>query len=206
MYTPKAFEMNDPDTLCSFIKAHGFGVLISANDGKIDCTHTPMYLSQDMKRVYGHLAKANPQWQSWDAGSTAKLIFHGPHTYVSPTDYPAGVNVPTWNYTSVSIDGSIKILSAFDEKLRVVEQLVDQYESARDAPWTLDTADEKLMKLLDGIVCFKIQINRIQPKFKLNQNKPEKDQRRVIQQLHNRGTEMDAAVADLMEANLKQGE
>ena len=61
MYTPQAFAINDPETIRAFIEANGFGLLISTHDGEIETTHIPMYLSQDMEYVYGHVAKANHQ-------------------------------------------------------------------------------------------------------------------------------------------------
>ena len=206
MYTPQAFDINDPATIRSFIKANGFGILISTNDGEIESTHTPMYLSQDMTHVYGHIAKANPQWKSWPAGPTAKAIFHGPHAYVSPTDYLSSFNVPTWNYTAVSIDGPIELLPSMKEKQQVVEHLIGQYESTMENPWKLDTNNKKLMGLLEGIVCFRIQVGRIQAKFKINQNKSTEDQRHVVDQLRKRKGDMNTAVAELMEADLKQAE
>ncbi len=206
MYTPEAFNINDSDMVRSFIRTNGFGILISIYDGEIESTHTPMYLSQDMKYVYGHIAKANPQWKSWSAGPTVKVIFHGPHTYVSPTDYLSSFNVPTWNYTAVSIDGPIELLPSMKEKQQFVEHLISQYESTMENPWKLDTNNKNLMRLLDGIVCFRVLIGQIQAKFKMNQNKSIQDQRHVVDQLRRRGGDMNTAVAELMEANLKQAE
>ena len=202
MYTPQAFVINDPDKIRSFVRANGFGILISTHDGEIESTHTPMYLSQDMKHVYGHVAKSTPQWKSWSAGPTSKVIFHGPHAYVSPSDYLSSFNVPTWNYTAVSIDGPIGVLPSIKNKQQFVEHLIYQYESTMENPWKLDTNDEKLMGLLDGIVYFRIQVGRIQAKFKINQNKSIEDQRHVVDHLRNRKGDMNTAVAELMEANL----
>ncbi len=206
MYTPQAFDINDPDKIRSFVKANGFGILISSNNGEIESTHTPMYLSQDMKHVFGHIAKANPQWKSWSASLAAKAIFQGPHAYVSPTDYLSSFNVPTWNYTAVSIDGPIELLPSVKEKRQFVEHLVWQYESIMESPWRLDTNDKKMMGLLDGIVCFRIQVRQIQAKFKINQNKSIEDQRHVVDRLRNRKGDMNTAIAELMEANLRQSE
>lgn len=44
------------------------------------------------------------------------MIFHGPHAYVSPTDYLSSFNVPTWNYTAVSVDGPIELLLSMKEE------------------------------------------------------------------------------------------
>lgn len=116
MYTPPYFSVDDPDTIRTFVEAHGFGILISAGEESIDDTHTAMYFSDDMKYVYGHIARANRQWKSWSDSPKVKAIFHGPHTYISPNDYVSEFNVPTWNYTAVSIDGSIEVLDEAENK------------------------------------------------------------------------------------------
>ena len=91
---------------------------------------------------------------------------------------------------------------AQEDKQQFIEQLVDHYESAKEAPWRLDTSNSKLMGLLNAIVCFRIEIERIHAQFKLNQNKSLEDQRNVVEQLRKRGGDMNLAIADLMEGNL----
>ena len=130
------------------------------------------------------------------------MLFYGPHAYISPTDYLSSFNAPTWNYTAVSIDGPIEVLPSMKDKHQVIEHLLGQYESTMENPWQLDTNDKKLMGLLDGIVCFRVQIEQIQAKFKMNQSKSIEDQRHVADQLRRRRGDMNTAVAELMEANL----
>jgi transcriptional regulator len=206
MYTPQAFQIDDPEKIAAFVEQNGFGILITTHEEEIESTHTPMFLSPDRKQVYGHIAKANAQWKYWSACPQAKLIFHGAHTYISPTDYLSSPSVPTWNYTAVSIRGRIEVLASIEQRQRVVEHLAETYESGRELPWRLDTDDGKLMSLLDGIVCFSVRVESIQAKFKLSQNKSREDQRQVIKQLRTRGGDMNAEIADLMEAQLEASE
>ena len=72
MYTPKRFKIDESEVIRSFIQENSFGILISSHDGQIDSTHTPMYLSEDMKYVYGHIARANRQWRSWATNSSVR--------------------------------------------------------------------------------------------------------------------------------------
>ena len=37
--------------------------------------------------IRGHLARANPQWQSFDGRTEAVIVFSGPHCYISPNWY-----------------------------------------------------------------------------------------------------------------------
>jgi transcriptional regulator len=206
MYTPKAFKIEEPGKVRAFIRSNGFGILITTNHDQIDSTHTPMYLSEDLKFVYGHIAKANPQWHTWMDNPMARVIFHGPHTYVSPSDYLSSFNVPTWNYTAISIDGTVETIAQLVNKQRVIEQLVNQYESSMENPWCLNTSDSKVMGLLDAIVCFRVKVDRICAKLKINQNKSMEDRCHVIGRLRKRGGEMNIAIADLMEHGLHNAE
>ena len=88
------------------------------------------------------------------------------------------------------------------DKHQVIEHLLGQYESTIENPWQLDSNDKKLTGLLDGIVCFRVQVGQIQAKFKVNQNKSIEDQRHVAGQLRKGRGDMNTAVAELMEAHL----
>ena len=63
MYIPKAFRMEDPHQIEAFLKNNPFAVLITADDGHIHATHLPILRFKDGK-LYGHMAKANPQADS----------------------------------------------------------------------------------------------------------------------------------------------
>lgn len=202
MYIPEAFEIWDRDTIRAFIESNGFGIVLSVQDGEIGSTHTPMYISEDMKTLYGHIAKENPQWESWS--NDVKALFQGPHTYISPNDYVSVFNVPTWNYTAVSISGRIEIVDTDEAKLYTLEHLVSQYESGMESPWKLETDNKKVLRMLNGIVVFKIKIDQIQAKFKLSQNKSDEDRENVITRLRARGGELDEAIADQMAVELNE--
>ncbi len=60
MYIPKAFRIEDPQHIEAFLKDNPFAVLITADDGHIHATHLPILRFKN-KRLYGHMAKANPQ-------------------------------------------------------------------------------------------------------------------------------------------------
>jgi len=131
-----------------------------------------------------------------------RAVFHGPHCYISPRFYKSTFNVPTWNYTAVSVIGKISTVDSLPEQKEIIRHLIVTYEAGAEQPWRLDEADEKMMKLFEAIVCFRIEIENIEAKFKLNQNKSPEDQKSVIERLRIRGLPGDAAIADLMEKNL----
>lgn len=60
----------------------------------------------------GHMARANPQWRSFDPEREVLAICAGPHTYISPRWY-SHVNVPSWNYQSVHAYGLPRLEASF---------------------------------------------------------------------------------------------
>ncbi|MDA0347147.1 MAG: FMN-binding negative transcriptional regulator [Verrucomicrobia bacterium] len=199
MYTPPAFKIDDPELIRSFIKENSFGILVSSVDGSsIQETHTPFLQSPGNDFLLGHVARANDHWRDWNKNPKVKVIFHGPHCYVSPTFYKSDFNVPTWNYSTVSISGTIEITDSLQEQKAFMHALVDANESAFSEPWFLDEGNEKLMKLFSAVVFFKVRIHETTAKFKLNQNKSEEDQRAVIEKLEVSGSPFEQAVARLM--------
>lgn len=200
MYTPPKFKVNDSEEIRSFIEQHPFGLLLSIDGDQIHDTHTPFVLSENGE-LLGHIARANPQWKEWDVGSRVKVIFTGPHAYISPNYYVSEFAVPTWNYTAVSISGRIKIIEKEDEVLRFLDRLVAASETS-DAPWKLDRTDERYMKLLSGIVVFSVSMDSVEASFKMNQNKSEEDQRKVVDSLSATGCPFDKEVAGIVSRNL----
>ena len=204
MYTPPAFKVDDPELIRSFIEENSFGILVSSVDGSsIQETHTPFLQSKDNEYLKGHIARANDHWRNWEKNAMVKVIFHGAHCYVSPNFYKSDFNVPTWNYTAVSIEGEIEIIEALAEQKVFMHALVDANESMFPEPWFLDEDNEKLMKLFSAVVFFKIRITKTEAKFKLNQNKSTEDKEAVIKRLEESGSNFENEVARLMKVQEK---
>lgn len=196
MYTPSAFSITDPSIIRSFVQQNSFGVLVS-NDGRdFHDTHAPLLISDDLSLVSGHIARANPQWHSWAEHSSVKIIFHGPHSYISPRFYNSEFNVPTWNYSAVSIDGRIKIIEDRPASIRIIQDLICRYEGP--SGWKLNPDDERYLRLFDAIICFSVEVDKIDAKFKLNQNKTDEDKQSVISHLLQSSNPMDRQAAELM--------
>ena len=134
-----------------------------------------------------------------------KVIFTGPHSYISPRYYVSEFAVPTWNYTAVSVLGSITVIQDEDIVLGFLDSLVAENESS-DSPWKLNRSDERYINLLSSIVVFSISMDRVEASFKLNQNKTEEDQLKVIRSLEASGCPFDSSVASLMAQNIRNAE
>ncbi|MFN0094637.1 MAG: FMN-binding negative transcriptional regulator [Dehalococcoidia bacterium] len=195
MYVPKHFAIDDPSLIASWIDEIGFGVLVTAVAGQPpEATHIPLLFEAGrgpLGTLRGHIARANPQREAILAGASALAIFQGPHGYVSPRWYGPEPAVPTWNYVAIHATGRLRPLDP-SQSLAAVDALVARYE---DGAWTADV--EYAQKLLNGIIAFDLEIERLEGKAKLSQNRPA-DVASVIAGLRATGRQDDASLADAM--------
>ena len=201
MYIPAQFRETERKHQLDLIRNHSFGVLVSNHAGQPFASHLPFMLDTDPDgeaRLFGHMARANPQWQSFDAGATVLAIFQGPHAYVSPSWYSTP-GVPTWNYATVHVYGTARVIHDTNIVRRHLELLVDEHEAQSVQPWTIAATGGQFDPLLSAVVAFEICISDIQGKFKLSQNRPAQDRVSVAQHLRARAGTLDSTLADLME-------
>lgn len=204
MYIPRAFAVTDQERLFAFIRAYSFGILFSQSNGQPCATHLPFLLETDNGpngTLWGHFAKANPHWKEIDGEVLA--VFSGPHAYISPTWYEAENTVPTWNYTAVHACGHITLVQEKEELLRIVRDTAHFYEASMPNPWQFDPSQEFYQKLIGGVVGFKIEIARLEGKWKLNQNHPLERQQKVVKALQDSKDQNEQAIAALMVENIQ---
>jgi transcriptional regulator len=204
MYIPPAFSETDLTRLHDFIERYSFGLLVSQVDGLPFATHLP-FLVDRTSGPHGtlvcHVARANPQWQH-AAGQTALAVFSGPHAYISPTWYEADNVVPTWNYAAVHAYGRLKVVEQKGALLDVVQKMVQVYEQAMPRPWTFDPSTTFVERMLTQIVGLHLEIDKIEGKWKLNQNHPIERRRNVVRALRERTDENAQAIAAMIQAML----
>ncbi|SFP75738.1 negative transcriptional regulator, PaiB family [Bradyrhizobium sp. Ghvi] len=182
MYVPPAFRDDDLDRIRATIRSARLANLIIATaDGPV-ATPLPLFLNEaegDRGVLYGHIAKANPQWKASRIGD-ALAIFMGPEAYVTPSWYAtkqeSGKVVPTWNYITVHAYGPIEFFHDPERLLEVVTRLTNIRERPRAKPWTVDEAPaDFIVTQLRGIVGVRIPVRRFEGKRKMSQNRPEAD-------------------------------
>jgi transcriptional regulator len=208
MYLPPVFAETDLAKLHAFIEQNSFGLLVSQVDGQPFASHLPLLLNRRAGPygcLIGHLARANPQWRE-AAGQQVLAVFSGPHAYISPRWYEAELVVPTWNYVAVHAYGSFAIVDDRDALTDILHQFVRVYEQSMPQPWALTGPEEFVRRMVAQVVGFHIPIERLEGKWKLNQNQPAERRTKVIRVLRERGDETSQAVAALMEGMLSSAE
>jgi transcriptional regulator len=185
MYVPTVFAETDKARLHDFIDANSFGLLVSTHGGEPFATHLPFLLERDTGPhgcLVGHMARANPQWHDLD-GQQVLAVFSGPHAYISPTWYESANVVPTWSYVAVHAYGICRLIHDPEGLSQILKASVATFERSMPRPWTLDTGTDYIEKLLKAIVGFRIEISRLEGKWKVSQNHPEERRWKVVRVL-----------------------
>jgi len=201
VYTPGAFAEHDLAGLDWLLARDPFATLVTTGtDGLPLATHLPVLYARREQDVQleGHWARPNPQ--ATHAGP-ALLIVHGPHHYISPGWYPdkaQAARVPTWNYAAAHLYGTLQLLHDEADLASIVARLGERFEPPVGGQWRYDPGDERERRQLRGIVGFRFQTQRIELKFKLNQNHPAANVEGAIAGLRQQPGEAAAEVAALM--------
>lgn len=146
--------------------------------------------------LIGHVARANPVWQS--LGETSVAVFNGPQAYVSPNWYPSkhanGKAVPTWNYAIAHAHGQARVVDDTQQLLQLLHRLTDQQEASQEQPWKVsDAPPDYITALLKAIVYIEIPVQRWVGKWKVSQNQPADNRQGVATGL--RGSSLPSADA-----------
>jgi transcriptional regulator len=203
VYIPPIFLETDSVKLHDFMEQHSFATLISSQADEPVASHLPLLLDREVGthgRLIGHMARANPHWKL-AADERILAIYHGPHAYVSPGWIDAPNVVPTWNYVTVHAYGTLRVIEDRDRAHDILQRTVSRYESNREQPWSMASTDADFIeKLLVAIVGFEIEVDRLEGKWKLNQNHPLERREQIIRGLLESGRHDECDIAKLIDA------
>lgn len=202
LYTPPTFRETDLQTLHAFMSRHSFATVVSAGNG-LGISHLPLIVVPDQGprgTLIGHFARANAHWRDFEAGHPVTCVFHGPHAYVSTAWYQAQPAVPTWNYAVVHATGRPSLIVDPDRMVALMRRTLAEFDSDLLDPGTHGhPPSEYIDSLIAHIVGFEIEIDTLEGKFKLGQNRSEADQAGIIAGLRARDGESSELLALMRE-------
>lgn len=183
MYIPDHFRASDDDVR-DLLANLGAAELITATGEGLLATYLPLLYDPPgddapVGRLMGHVARSNRQWKVPALGD-ALVVARGPDAYISPTWYATkrehGRVVPTWNYVTAHIRGTLVVHDDRDWVEANVRALTARHESGRAPAWGVDDAPGPYIEgQLRAIVGVEIRIAAIEAKLKLSQNRSKAD-------------------------------
>jgi transcriptional regulator len=207
MYSPKFNQVADRSILIEAMQAYSFAILIGPQSSPdtpspLVATHLPLVVKDEGEHglIEGHFAHANPHWKSL-ANREVLVVFPGPHSYVSPTNYVEELSVPTWNYIAVHAYGTLELVEDNEGKDTLLAGLIQANEPAFAEKWHR-MPDGFRRTMLAGIQGFRIPIARIEGKFKISQNRAPQE-RINVQATHAAGSDDQRALAAWMARLIK---
>jgi transcriptional regulator len=202
MYIPKYYREEDAEAIRSFMRQHAFATLVSHSRQQLQATHLPLELVTQPNGgevLQGHVARRNPQWRDFESGQQVLAIFTGPHAFISASWYDHE-NVPTWNYQAVHVYGKVRLLEG-EALLDALKRLVNHYEA--DTSIRVEGMSEDFLRSeLRGLIGFEIQIEDLQAKAKLSQNRDEQNQQSIVSALEKTGDPLSQQVAEEMKRRM----
>ena len=177
-----------------------FGMLVVNN---LDPSEAPLALPTHFTlagdEILIHLARPNSVWPHLEAAAEVRITVIGDYAYV-PTYWRAKAGgpdedgVPTSYYSAVQFVCRPTVVDDAEEKVEILTaQLADFQPEGRHATVAVDEAPYG--RMLPGIRGVRLAVLRVEAKFKYDDHNPVEHRERVIRQLEERGSGLDADAA-----------
>jgi transcriptional regulator len=215
MYIPSNNRLEDWDAIAEFVASVRSADLVTLNfEGTPIATLMPLVWKEldPAKNNFGtivmHMARGNEQWKSIQAGTVGLAIVHGAQAYISPSNYSNKHTdhkvVPTWNYQSIHLTGTVEISEDVELLREIVTELSHFHESTREEPWLVEDSDPHYFELqLKGIVAVILHVEKVEAKSKLSQNKSYEERERIVEDLFQSGIPGEEVIAAKMQKHLE---
>jgi transcriptional regulator len=207
MYIPKHNEENRVPVMQALMVSHPFATLVTLGAHGLFASHIPIVFEDDGSQfgvLRAHISRANTQWRDFTPSVDALAIFAGDQHYISPSWYSEdgehARQVPTWNYAVVHAYARLKVIEDEHWLLAHVTSLTNIHEGKFSAPWKVSDAPPDFIKsMLHGIVGLELPIQRLEGKWKISQNRTERERKGVVAGLTKLNTHESLAMKALVE-------
>lgn len=188
LYIPKAHVVEERKFLHDFMEDFPFVMLVTTAP-TLRITHIPTVLDRTRGRfgtILGHISAQNPQKAAFDGAHPAVVVFRGPQGYISAGWYATRTSVvPTWNFAVVHASGRPRAIADKSRTYDLLATLIRRNEQ-RVGSTGYDFAAqprEYVDRMMQGISPFEMEIDAIEGKFKLGQERAEGDRSGVLDHL-----------------------
>jgi transcriptional regulator len=187
LYIPTPQLVEDRRFLHEFMDEFAFVDLVTAAP-TLRITHIPVWLDRTVGAygtIHGHISRHNPQSATFDGRQTGVIVFHGPHGYISPTWYAKTGNVvPTWNFAVVHATGKLRPVESKQGLNDTLAKLITKFETYEGTNYDFTKLDDSYKYgLMAGIIGFEMEIELLEGKFKLGQDRSPADKESLLKKL-----------------------
>jgi transcriptional regulator len=187
LYIPKPQRVEDRRFLQDFMDEFAFVDLVTVSPS-LRITHIPVFVDRDAGvygTVHGHISRQNPQKEALESRQPAVIIFRGPDGYISPTWYAKTGNVvPTWNFAVVHATGKLRPVEDKEALNDLLSKLIAKFERYEGTNYDFSKVDPAYKYgLMGGIIGFGLEIELLEGKFKLGQDRSDADKQSLLKKL-----------------------
>jgi transcriptional regulator len=187
LYIPTPQLVEDRRFLHDFMDEFAFVDLVTAAP-TLRITHIPVWLDRTAGAygtIHGHISRHNPQSATFDGRQTGVIVFHGPNGYISPTWYAKTGNVvPTWNFAVVHATGKLRPVESKQGLNDTLAKLITKFETYEGTGYDFTKLDDSYKYgLMAGILGFEMEIELLEGKFKLGQDRSPADKESLLRKL-----------------------
>lgn len=185
MYVPEHFRLPD-EHVRELLRSAGAGNLVTSHADGPDATLVPFYFDEARNQLVTHLVRNNPQ-ATRELIGPALVVLDQADAYVSPLWYATNdklPNVPTWDYITVHVWGTLHVDGSPEAALEAARALTQRME-ATDV--LAAVGDEKLARMARSIVAVRVDVERVEAKAKMSQNRHPDDIRSLADALETAG-------------------
>jgi transcriptional regulator len=186
LYIPKPHRVDDRRFLHDFMDEFSFADLVTATPS-LRITHIPVWLDREAGAygtIHGHLSRQNPQSETFDGSHSAVVVFRGPQGYISPVWYAKSDVVPTWNFAVVHATGKLRAVNDKKQLHDLLARLIRKFENYEGTGYDFaKLPDGYTSGMMNGIVGFEMDIEQLEGKFKLGQERSAADRDSLLKHL-----------------------
>lgn len=202
MDIPSLYTEDNHATIMAFLRSNAFGLLVSQGKEHPEASHVPYTIAEQdgTAYLYSHMGAGNRHVPYLRDSASHLFVVQGVDHYISSTWYDHE-NVPTWNYISVHLTGSLEIQHGKDA-LDNIQRLMDRQEAPGISNRSMDQLNPAMVEReMRGLVAFRMKIDKMEAAKKLSQNRDQKNYENIIRELESLGYTAAMEMAKEMKKN-----
>ncbi len=205
LYIPQAHLVEDRKLLDDFMEEFAFVDLVTSSPA-LRITHIPVLTDRSAGpygTIHGHISRQNEQAKALDGSNEAVVVFRGPQGYISPAWYETAQAVPTWNFAVVHATGRLRPVTEPKKLHTFLARLIDKFEKYQGTDYDFSKLPDSYVDgMLSNIIGFQMQIELLEGKFKLGQDRSEADRQGILKNLQK--ARQERSLHDLTESFYKR--